>query len=108
MKRHKIIATTLALFGAAAMSANAIVNLQELAFNIDGAVSSGLNDPLPSGVSLAGFDTGTGLGTISYTTPGLAAAISRCLSITTSTTPSTPFLTKSGLSVASQHKGVSS
>lgn len=51
-----------ACFGS--VSEAAIINLFEYGFNVDGTITSG---SAPGNVSIAGFDTSTGLGTISAT-----------------------------------------
>jgi hypothetical protein len=50
------------------------INLFDYGFNIDGTVSlPTLGDPLPTGVNMAGFDIGTGLGSIIVTSSGAGA-----------------------------------
>jgi hypothetical protein len=76
MKKYKIGILALAAFGlgTTAASADATIGLYEYAFNFDGNVSDSLNsDPMPAGVNLSGFDLGTGLGTIKFTTSAVGS-----------------------------------
>jgi hypothetical protein len=66
MKKYKIGILALAAFGLGSTAASATtIGLYEYAFNVDGTVTSG---SAPGGVNIAGFDTSTGLGTISFST----------------------------------------
>jgi len=66
MKKYKIGILALAALGLGSTGASAAtIDLFEYAFNVDGAVTNG---SAPAGVSLAGFNTDTGLGTISFST----------------------------------------
>ncbi len=66
MKKYKIGILALAAFGLGSTAASATtIGLFEYAFNVDGTVTSG---SAPAGVNIAGFDTNTGLGTISFST----------------------------------------
>jgi hypothetical protein len=56
-----------ALLCAASLPLYGISILSEYGFNIDGTVSANL---VPAGVNIGGFDTGTGLGTITVTLDG--------------------------------------
>ena len=75
---HKKISilTSIVLFGLGSFSANAaVIDLFELAVNIDGVVSSiggsgSSGDPVPGTVDLTGFDGTTGLGQIDITITG--------------------------------------
>lgn len=66
IKRLSAIGAT-AVLAASNASASGVISLFEYAFNIDGTVTNGL---APSGVSLAGFNTSTGLGSISVSLTG--------------------------------------
>lgn len=62
MKMYKIGILALAALGLGSTGASAAtIDLYEYAFNVDGAVTT-------AGVNVGGFDTGTGLGTISFST----------------------------------------
>jgi len=66
MKKYKLGILALAALGLGSTGASAAtINLFEYAFNVDGTVTTG---SAPAGVNLAGFNTGTGLGTISFST----------------------------------------
>jgi len=66
MKKYKIGILALAAFGLGATAASAAtINLFEYAFNFDGTVTNG---SAPAGVNIGGFNTNTGLGTISFST----------------------------------------
>ncbi len=66
MKKYKIGILALAALGLGSTGASATtIDLFEYAFNVDGLVTTG---SAPSGVNVGGFDTGTGLGTISFST----------------------------------------
>lgn len=66
MKKYKIGILALAAFGLGSTAASATtIGLFEYAFNVNGTVTSG---SAPGGVNIAGFDTSTGLGTISFST----------------------------------------
>ncbi|MEI7908042.1 MAG: VPDSG-CTERM sorting domain-containing protein [Verrucomicrobiota bacterium] len=67
---HSFI-TAGALLSAVSLPAFGASTLAEYAFNIDGTVSDYLLPaPPPAGVNIAGFNTGTGLGTIQMTMAG--------------------------------------
>jgi len=66
MKKYKIGILALAALGLGSTGASAAtINLDDYAFNVDGVVTNG---SAPAGVNLAGFNTTTGLGTISFST----------------------------------------
>jgi len=73
------LSLTLAAFALAAVSvtparAASTIELFEWTMNIDGAVADSLNsDPFPAGVNAAGFNTTTGLGSISVSLSGAGA-----------------------------------
>ena len=71
MKKFLILALicTGLVWSASAVQALTI-DLFDFAFNIDGIVSVPPGDPIPAGVDISGFDTGTGLGTISVLLAG--------------------------------------
>lgn len=74
MKKYKIGILALAALGLASTGASAAtIDLTEYAFNINGAITT---NSAPAGVNLAGFNTTTGLGTVTYstTTSGYFAA----------------------------------
>lgn len=70
MKKYKLAALAIMAFGMNAGVASATPALFEYAFNVDGAVTNGA---APAGVNMAGFNTGTGLGTISFTASGVGS-----------------------------------
>jgi hypothetical protein len=67
MKKYKLGILALAALGlgSTGASADVTIDLYEYAFNFDGVVTNG---GTPAGVNLEGFDTGTGLGTITFST----------------------------------------
>ncbi len=66
-----VLTTVLAIALGASMSSAGTITLAEWAVNLDGAVSDSLvPDPVPGNVNLAGFDTTTGLGTVTMTITG--------------------------------------
>jgi hypothetical protein len=76
MKRTAMIAGTAAVAWAATVGTMAVtIDLAEYAFNVDGTVWDSLLDPPPepAGVDVSSFDTGTGLGTITYSTTAVGA-----------------------------------
>ncbi len=70
MRYIKTILGAGALLCAASLPTFGATILYEYAFNIDGTVT---HNAAPGGVNLAGFNTGTGLGSITYTTSKLGA-----------------------------------
>lgn len=62
--QRSILAGALGLLTALQVQAAPVINLFDYAFKIDGAVTLGA---APAGVNVAGFDTATGLGTITIT-----------------------------------------
>jgi hypothetical protein len=75
MKKYKIGILALAAFGLGATAASATtINLYGYAFNVNSTVydvtDGAVTGTLPTGVDLTGFNTGSGLGNITFTTSG--------------------------------------
>ena len=64
MKMYIVIIATILVVCCMATSASATISLDEYAFNVDGTITNG---SAPSGVDVSGFDSSTGLGTITTT-----------------------------------------
>ena len=75
MKKTLLLAVVISLWTCSILTAPVAaspITLAEYAANIDGTTSykPGVVDPVPSGMNISGFDTDTGLGTISLTIGG--------------------------------------